>query len=309
MAKRKTRKGLRGTGPVQSMTGFGAASASSGGYRVEVEMRAVNGRYLSLKVRMPGEFSSLEQEVRRLLDGKLGRGNVELRADIWQERDGAGIELDAGSIETYVRKWRALARRLKIEGELRLESLASMPELFAPPRRSSGARKSLPALGAAVKAAISELEAMRCREGAALVKILGVHLDAVERLRGEIARRAPELAGELVARAGQRVRKILTESNATAEVRSEDLAREIAWLADRTDVSEEVDRLGSHVAQFRAALERGGEVGKRLDFLVQEMHREASTTGSKAADGEVTEAVVELKLQIEKLREQVQNLL
>jgi uncharacterized protein (TIGR00255 family) len=291
------------------MTGFGSAGASSGGYRAEVEMRAVNGRYLSLKVRMPGEFSSLEQEVRKLLGGQLGRGNIELRAEIWPEAGEAGIELDARLIEAYVKKWRALARRLKIEGELRLESLASMPELFAPPRRSSNARKSLPALSAAVKAALAKLHTMRCREGAALVKVLGGHLDAVERLRGQIARRVPEVAAGLVARAGERVRRILAESKASAEVRSEDLAREIAWQADRTDVSEEMDRLSSHVAQFRTALARGGEVGKRLDFLVQEMHREANTTGSKASDGEAAGAIVELKLQIEKLREQIQNLL
>ncbi len=309
MTKRKSRKSSRGDGSVQSMTGFGAAGASAGGYRAEVEMRAVNGRYLSLKVRTPGEFSALEEDVRKLLDGQLSRGNVELRAEIYAEGGAAGIELDAGRVETYVKKWRSLAKRLKIEGELRLESLASMPELFSAPRRRSDARKALPALSSAVSEALAKLGAMRKREGASLVKVLEGHLNAVEKLRGRIAKRAPKVAGQLVARAGERVNKLLADSAAKGEVRSEDLAREIAWLADRTDVSEEMDRLGSHVSQFRAALVRGGEVGKRLDFLVQEMHREANTTGSKVAEDEVSEAAVDLKLQIEKLREQVQNLL
>jgi len=310
VASRKSRKNkTRGGGPVQSMTGFGAAGCSSGAFRAEVELRAVNGRYLSLKVRTPAEFSGLEEEIRKLLEGRLGRGNVELRAEIYAQGAAAAVDLDAQRVEAYVKRWRSLARRLKIDGELRVESLAAMPELFTAPKGRSAARKALPALSAAVNEALGKFQVMRRREGAALVKVLKGHLKAVEVLRARITRRAPKIAAQLATRAGERVDKLLADSQARGEVRTEDLAREIAWLADRSDVSEEMDRLGSHVAQFHAALERGGEVGKRLDFLVQEMHREANTTGSKAAEGKVSEAVVELKLQIEKLREQVQNLL
>jgi uncharacterized protein (TIGR00255 family) len=309
VTKRKSRKGTGKTAPVQSMTGFGAAGARAAGFRAEVEMRAVNGRYLSLKVRLPAEYLGTEEELRRLLNGQLGRGNVELRAEVYPEGAAAGVELDPARVAAYVRNWRKVARRLKLEGELRLEALASMPELFAPPRERAAARKALPALSAATAGALEKLQSMRRREGAALARSLERHLAALERLRDKVIGRAPKVAGELAARAGERVRRILEESGAPGGVRPEDVAREAAWLADRTDVSEEMDRLGSHVAQFRGALARGGPVGKRLEFLVQEMHREANTTGSKASDTQVSEAVVEIKLQIEKLREQVQNLL
>jgi uncharacterized protein (TIGR00255 family) len=291
------------------MTGFGSAGASAGGYRAEVEMRAVNGRYLSLKVRLGGEYAGLEEDVRRLLDGQLSRGNAEIRAEIYPQGAADAVRIDPARVEAYVRKWRSLARRLKLDGEMRLEALAAMPEVFAPPRDRGAARHALPALTAAVKSALAKLQAMRRREGAQLVRSLERDLRSVERLGTRIAKRAPKVAAELAARAAERVDKILTESGGGGGPRPEDLAREVAWLADRGSVAEEMDRLVSHVSQFRAALARGGEVGKRLDFLVQEMHREANTTGSKASDTEVSALVVDLKLHIEKLREQVQNLL
>ncbi len=292
------------------MTGFGAAGARAGGFRAEVEMRAVNGRYLSLKVRLPGEYASLEEDIRRQLDGRLGRGNVELRAEISPERAAASVQIDPARVEAYVANWRRLARRLRLEGELRLEALASMPEVFAPPRERAAARRARPALLAATAGALEKLRAMRRREGAALARSLGRELAALERLRKRIARRAPRAVKELVARAAARVEKLLERAGPAARtVREEDRARELAWWADRSDVSEELDRLASHLAQFRAALAGGGTVGKRLDFLVQEMHREANTIGSKAADTELSALVVEAKLYVEKLREQVQNLL
>ncbi len=308
MARRKpkSRKSL----PVESMTGFGAAGARAGGFRAEVEMRAVNGRYLSLKVRLPAEYASLEEDIRRHLNGELGRGNAELRAEIYPDGAAGSMEIDPGRVEAYVRNWRKLARRLKIEGDLRLEVLAAMPQVFAPPRERAAARRARAALSAATRDALEKLKAMRRREGAALVRSLERDLGAIERLRGRLARRAPQAVKVLVSRTAERVEKLLARSAAaTAGVREEDRARELAWWADRSDVSEEIDRLASHLGQFRTALARGGPVGKRLDFLVQEMHREVNTIGSKGSDTELSGLVVEVKLQIEKLREQVQNLL
>ncbi|MHC4916714.1 MAG: YicC/YloC family endoribonuclease [Planctomycetota bacterium] len=307
MTRRRSAGGKGGS--VESMTGFGAAGATAGGFRADVEMRAVNGRYLSLKVRLPSEYAGLEEGVRRVLDGKLLRGNCELRAEIYPEDRDAAVSVDPGRVEAYVRKWRSIARRLGIDGELRLESLAAMPEIFAAPRRRAESRRASEALCAAAAAALEKLCAMRRREGAALAKVLERHLRKIEGLRAKIARRAPRAVAALVARAGERVRKVLEEAGGPrGAMRAEDLARETAWLAERADVSEEMDRLDSHVAQFRSALEKGGALGKRLDFLVQEMHRESNTTGSKAADTEISALVVELKLQVEKIREQVQNL-
>jgi uncharacterized protein (TIGR00255 family) len=306
----KGKPAAREAAPVESMTGFGAGRARAGGFRAEVEVRAVNGRYLTLKVRVPPEYSALEDELRRLVEPRLVRGSAEVRAEVAADGAGRSAGVDAERVAAYVREWRRLAKRLGLRGELSVDCLAGLPQLFSAGRDRSAADRALPALAAAAAAAIEKLAGMRRREGAALARDLAGHLDRLEELRAGLAGRAPEAVRALAERAGERLRKVLEGSGAPAgAVRPEDLAREAAWLAERSDFTEELDRLASHIGQFRGALAAGGQVGKRLDFLVQEMHREVSTLGSKAADTELSRLAVEAKLQVEKLREQVQNLL
>lgn len=301
------REGGKGAG-LLSMTGFGAAAARAGGWRAEAELRAVNGRYLTLKIHLAGEYAFLEEPLRELLEKALVRGSADLRVEVWPERAGASVRLDEERVRAYVAAWRALARKLRLSGEPTVESLAAQPEFFLAAGARSARERALPAALAAAKAALERLGAMRAREGAALAREFRMHLDAVEDLRRRIVERAPEAVRQMVARAAERVRK-LAEAAPGAEPRAEDLARELAWWADRCDVAEELQRLASHVAQFRAALAAGGPAGKRLDFLVQELHREANTAGSKAADTAIAGLVLELKVVIEKLREQAQNVL
>jgi uncharacterized protein (TIGR00255 family) len=301
-------EGGAGSAPLLSMTGFGSGSARSGGWRAEVELRAVNGRYLSLKTRLAGEYTFLEEPLRTLVEKQLGRGSVDLRAEIAPERPEDVVSLDEARVRAYVEAWRNLARRLELPGEVTVESLAGQPEFFA----AAGSRQQREGAEAAVleaaAAAADKLVAMREREGAGLKADLEAHLQTVEALREQVAGRNPETVKELVERAAERVRK-LTEALPGSAPRAEDLAREVAWWADRCDISEEMHRLASHIAEFRAALSGGSPAGKRLEFLVQELHREANTAGSKAADSEVSRLVVDLKTVIEKLREQVQNVL
>jgi uncharacterized protein (TIGR00255 family) len=291
------------------MTGFGSASAVSAGFRVDVDMRSVNGRYLSLKVRIPSEYASLEEEVRAILGPRLIRGNVEVRVDISREKSKTALQIDKERLAAYLKQWRSLAREFKLDGDLRVENLAATPELFAPVQDKSRVPKALRALKKAMDEACQIFNNMRSREGANLKKSLLKHSVVIDRLRARIERRAPKVAGLLGERVLARVKRVLAKLDSADEIRAADITREVAWLAEKTDVAEEMDRLSSHLQQFEGALEKGGQVGKRLDFLVQEMHREANTTGSKGSDTELSQLVVEMKLQIEKLREQVQNLL
>jgi uncharacterized protein (TIGR00255 family) len=301
-------EGGQARAPLLSMTGFGSGSARAGGWRAEVEVRSVNGRYLSLKTRLAGEYSFLEEPLRALVEKRLGRGSVDLRAELAPERPEDVVSLDEARVRAYVEAWRALAARLELPGEVSVESLAGQPEFFAAAgsrRQREGAEAAaLEAAGAAVE----KLLAMREREGAGLKADLEAHLETIAALRERLAERNPETVKALVERAAERVRK-LTEALPGASPRAEDLAREVAWWADRCDISEEMHRLASHVAEFRAALAGGSPAGKRLEFLVQELHREANTAGSKVADSELSKLVVDLKTVVEKLREQVQNVL
>jgi uncharacterized protein (TIGR00255 family) len=291
------------------MTGFGAGGAAAGGFRVSLDLRSVNGRYLSLKIRMPGEFSSLEEELRGMLEPAIVRGSAEAHVEVRHGATGGKGPIDVGAVEAYVRQWRTLARRLKLPGEIGVDTLAAVPEAFEARVGREDAALAMPALRAAAQQALDRFRTMRRREGAALVGSLAVHLTALDDVRSRLAARAPEALRQLIERAAQRVNRLLETAGPGVTVRPEDLARESAWLAERTDFSEEMDRLSSHIGQFRKALAAGGQLGKRLDFLVQEMHREVNTAGSKAQDTAISSLVVEAKLQVEKLREQVQNLL
>jgi uncharacterized protein (TIGR00255 family) len=290
------------------MTGFGSGTARADGWRAEVEIRSVNGRYLSTKAHLAGEYAFIEEPLRALVEKELVRGSVDLRAEIFPERPEAAAALDETRVRAYVEAWRELARKLELPGEVTVEALASQSEFFA----ASGSREQREGAQAVVlqaaAAAVAGLKAMREREGAGLRKDLEAHLAELERIRALVAERNPATVKALVERAAERVRK-LTEALPAAAPRPEDLAREIAWWADRCDISEEMHRLASHVAEFRATLSAGSPAGKRLEFLVQELHREANTAGSKAADSEISALIVDLKAEIEKLREQVQNVL
>lgn len=311
MARRDASKARPEKGPggaIHSMTGFGSGSGRSGGWRAEAEIRSVNGRYLSLKTHISGEYAFLEEPLRALVEKELVRGSADLRIDVASERAEAAVALDENRVKAYVEAWRQMAAKLRLPGDVTVEALAAQPEFFV----AGGSREAKEGAEAAVleaaSAALGKLKAMREREGTGLAADLEKHLAEIERLRNEIAVLAPETVKLLVERAAERVRK-LTEATPGAAPRPEDIARELAWWADRCDISEEMHRLASHVAEFRSAIKNGGPVGKRLEFLVQELHREANTSGSKAADSGISKMVVDMKAAIEKLREQVQNVL
>jgi uncharacterized protein (TIGR00255 family) len=289
---------------IRSMTGFGAAEGSVGAARVTVEVRSVNHRFFNPTIKLPSAFARWEGEVREALRARVARGHVTLFARA--ERNAtAGATIDEEKFAAYVAQLRLLQARHGLTGELDVGTVLRMPEVFAAAEavEETGTAAELVAI---VEKAAEALGAMREEEGRRLAAFLQDRIGVIEGALGRIAERAPQRLVEQRDRLRAAVQE-LAEGVALDEQR---LAQEVAMLADRLDVSEELDRFESHVAAFRATL-RGGApdgVGKRLGFLLQEMLREANTTGSKASDAVMLQEVVLVKEELERIREQVENL-
>jgi uncharacterized protein (TIGR00255 family) len=293
---------------IRSMTGFGAADGEVGGGRVSVEVRSVNHRFFSPSIKLPGALARLEGDVRDALRRGVTRGHVTVSARFERDTDGE-VELmpiDEARFAAYVARLRGLQQQHGLTDALDVGTILRMPDVF-----SGATREELPAeagaqLVAIVDRAVVALLEMRAAEGARLVSYLDERLAVIEGALDRIAARAPARVTEQRDRLRNAVRE-LSEGVSIDEVR---LAQEIALLADRLDVQEELSRFRAHIAAFRAALRAAQPdgVGKRLGFLLQEMLREANTTGSKGNDAAIVADVLLVKEELERIREQVENL-
>lgn len=287
---------------MRSMTGFGCGEAELDGNKLTCELRALNHRFLDVRVRMPDELQASAFFVEQLARERLSRGRFDV-----------GVRLDDGSSAAKFSTTRARAvyeSLLQLRDELApgtevpISALASLPQLLvdAPRAASQGLEQ---ALTAAFSAALTRLDEMREREGHALARELGVRLSALRGLTGDAQALSHGAAERQLARLRERVGRLLSEAAAAPDPGR--LETELALMADRSDVTEELVRLASHFDQFQALLAEREPVGRRLEFLLQEMSREANTLGSKSQDVRLSHLVVEIKSQLEKLREQVQN--
>jgi uncharacterized protein (TIGR00255 family) len=291
---------------IRSMTGFGAAEGPVGRARVAVEIRSVNHRFFSASLKLPGPLSRWEGEVREALRRGVSRGHVTLtaRADR-AEVAGAGT-IDEARLAAYVTRLRELQRRYDLAGEVDLQTVLRLPEVVTTASDEEDAQGTADELVAIVERAVAALGDMREREGARLATFLEERLTVIDDAVRRLSERAPERM--LVQR--DRLREAVRELTDGTPVDETRLAQEIAILADRLDVQEELERFRSHLTAFRDTLHGGGAdgVGKRLGFVLQEMLREANTTGSKANDVDLTRDVLIIKEELERAREQVENL-
>ncbi|MBL0172460.1 MAG: YicC family protein [Gemmatimonadaceae bacterium] len=289
---------------IRSMTGFGQAEGIVGSARVSVEVRTVNHRFFSPSIKLPGPFARWEADVREAMRARVSRGHVTLTARA-ERTAAAAAAIDESRLAEVVANLRAIQQRFALDGGVDLATVLRMPDVIASPKddEESGTAAELVVI---VEKALEELGRARAEEGHRLAAILAERLDVLAASLTRIAARAPERLVAQRDRLRAAVRE-LTEGLAIDEGR---LAQEIAILADRLDVSEEMDRFRSHITAFRTALADGaGEaIGKRLGFLLQEMLREANTTGSKGADSIILHEVVTVKEELERIREQVENL-
>ena len=288
---------------IRSMTGFGAGRATHEGEDLDVEVRTVNHKFCEVKVRLPRELAPLEIEVSRMVKDRLARGGVDVAFRRAPGRSGVALRVDVALAEEYARAFRDVQSRLSLPGEIGIHDLLGAEGVVRLEERAvdlEGARRAaLAALGVALTA----LSAMREREGEALGRDLQGRLATVESLVAEIEALAPQSIERYRTRLHERVQE-LARGFSPDPAR---LAQEVVLFADRIDVSEEITRLRSHVAQSRALIGAGDPAGRKLEFLVQEMHREVNTIGSKSQSAEIAAIVVTAKAEVERMREQVQN--
>ncbi|HET8723455.1 MAG TPA: YicC/YloC family endoribonuclease [Anaeromyxobacteraceae bacterium] len=288
---------------IRSMTGFGAGRAELGGEVVEAEVRSVNHKFCEVKCRLPREMSALETEITRQVKDRLARGGVEVALRRSSSRGALAPKVDAELAASYARAFEEVRARLGLAGQVTLADVLAADGVVSLEERALDADAARGAAAEALAGALDALVSMREREGAALARDLESRLVAVEALAARLAEVSPRSVEAYRTRLEERVAE-LSRGLAPDPAR---LATEIALFADRTDVAEELTRLASHVAQMRGLLASGEPAGRKMDFLVQEMHREANTVGSKSQSADASAAVVALKAEIERMREQVQN--
>ena len=287
------------------MTGYGRGSADGEHFTVSVDLKTVNNRFLDVHLRLGGELSALEPVIKRQISSRLSRGRVDVSIN-FEKTAQTAYELNRPLIAGYVSALRDMQKEFSIGGELDINVLARLPGALQP-ARDGLSDEVVNGIEKALAEALAELERMRAQEGEALRQEMAERIERIEGLVPTIENAAAGLIDAYRARLQKRIGELLNRNGQLVEVDPARLAQEVAYLSDRSDVSEEMVRLRSHLAQFRDALNSNAEVGKMLDFLLQELNREANTTLSKSTDLTIKEAARAIKAEVEKLREQVQN--
>jgi uncharacterized protein (TIGR00255 family) len=286
---------------IVSMTGFAAVAADLPGVSLSVELRSVNHRYLDLQLRLPDELRGLETPLRERIAAELKRGKVECRIALGRTAPGAAaLAIDPARVGQLAAAGAEVQRHVPGAAPLSVNEILRWPGVLAEPTVApealAGRAHEL------VRDALRELSAARAREGAKTAAALDACCAAIETQVARVAPRIPAIHAAYVEKLSARLRE------AGLDPDQERLKQELALFATKVDVAEELSRLATHVAEVRRVLKAGGSAGKRLDFLMQELHREANTLGSKSVDAELSQASLELKVLIEQMREQVQNI-
>lgn len=289
---------------LRSMTGYGRGEAEGPYRKFTVELKAVNHRFSEVVVRLPRSMLALEDRIRRVILEHVSRGRVDVFLSV-DEGEGRpiAVKVDKGLALAYYKAMKELQGDLGLSGMISLDHLIAMPQIFLPDEPKAEPEEWWPAIEQALREACAGLVAMRRDEGAVLASDLDARLAEMEDMAGRITERAPEMAAAYRGRLEQRLQELAGD----LAIDPARLAQEVAFFAERADITEELVRLASHLRQARECLAAEGPVGRRLDFLAQEMFREVNTIGSKAQDEAIAKLVVELKIQLEKVREQVQN--
>jgi uncharacterized protein (TIGR00255 family) len=289
---------------LKSMTGYGKGEASASHGNFTVEIRSVNHRYGEVSVRMPRGFISLENEVKRLVSSVLKRGKIDVTV-LWEETTTSDTipQIDHAAARGYREAFSRLADELQLARQIPLTLIVAQKGVMKDAVSSIDETEFQPTLISAVQSAVTAIDAMRTQEGDALAIDLKGRRQQIAEWAGKIGERTPQVVGEYRIKLKARL-DLLLDGVEMDETR---LAQEVALMADRSDITEELVRLASHFNQFDGALILSEPVGRKLDFLLQEMNREVNTIGSKSNDVEVTKLVIQIKAEMEKMREQVQN--
>jgi uncharacterized protein (TIGR00255 family) len=291
---------------IRSMTGFGAGRGQAQGETIAVELRSVNGKFCEVKPRLPRELLPLEAELVRIIKARLSRGVIDahVRREGAESARGKMPRVDLALAAAYAKALRELKQELGLAGEPSVHDLTMLEGVLTLAEEPPDFASASAALAIALDGALSALEQMRRREGEALGADLSARLDVLEKAAAKIRALAPKVVDAYRDRLAARVAE-LSRGLAADPQR---LAQEVAFFADRTDVAEELTRLASHLSQLRALLSGEAPAGRKFEFLLQEVHREVNTIGSKSQHAGISGEVVEMKAELERIREQIQNI-
>ena len=288
---------------MRSMTGFGMSRVQRGGWEVTAELKTVNHRFLDISMRLPRNISFLEQTVRESVAAGLKRGHTDVFISV-RNTEGSSVQItvDQDLARQYYESAENLSQTLLTENDLTVSRLLTMEGVMTVTEQEMDQKLVSDLCAEAVSQALNQVISMREREGKYIQEDLRLHLDRATALREQILMRAPDVVSEYREKLACRIDAVLQD-----RIDPSRLAQEVAIMADRCAIDEELARLESHIRQMSVYLNADGEIGKKMDFLIQEMNRETNTIGSKAQDERIAQAVVDLKSEIEKLREQIQN--
>lgn len=290
---------------IYSMTGYGGAKGELDSIAVSAELKSVNNRFLDVSVRLPKSYLFAEEAVRSAVAAKVSRGKVDVFLSVDSSAaDTVTIKVNQPLAEAYVSAVRGLSEQYGLPDELSALSLARFPEVLSTDREDADRDTVTRAIVTMLDRALDDYNAMRAREGERLCADLLDKLDRIEKMVEQVESRSPLTVAEYRQKLTDKMQEVL----ASAAVDEARILQEAAIYADRVAVDEETVRMRSHLAQFRQMLADGSPIGRKLDFLVQEMNREANTIGSKANDVAMAQTVVNIKSEIEKIREQIQNI-
>ncbi len=292
---------------VRSMTGYGRAEAVLDGQKYTVEIKSLNHRFLEISLRLPASLSALEVEIKKKIGEPLLRGKIDvsIRRDVQSSAEnGQYLALNLPLAQNYFNLLMQLKQSLNLQDDIRLEMIAGQKDVFQMAELPQDDSALWQGLAAVLEEALAGMMEMRRREGEILSRDLSARLDLMVQLLNRIEAKAPQVVLEYQKRLTERVRE-LTSGLVVDESR---LSQEVAVLAEKSDITEEIVRLRSHFGQFLEMLDLEEAIGRKVDFLIQEMNREVNTIGSKSSDADISKQVIEIKSELAKLREQVQNL-
>jgi len=290
---------------IKSMTGYGRSTSTSSTGDITVEVKSVNHRFCDTSIRLPSKLAFCETGIKKEIEKGISRGRVDLNINI--ESAGSATKsfnIDIPLARAYIAAIKKLKAELSLEGEPSITDIINLKDIIIPGEEAADHDTIMAELIEPVRDALASLNEMRADEGKNMVTDIKEHLAHIEETVCKLSARQPEVVNHYKAKLKERIEK-LTDGVEVDEFR---LAQELAILADRSDITEEIVRLKSHLKQFDTLLEEGGVLGRKLDFLVQEMNREINTVGSKSNDSEISLSVVSVKAAIEKIKEQVQNI-
>ena len=289
---------------MNSMTGFGKAEVLTKNMRCTAEVTSFNNRFLELSVKLPRQLSSLEAQLREMVGDRVSRGKVSLYIGYDEiGNNAAKYHINSDAIKAYYSQLKEIQRKLKIPGKVEIEDILAIPESYSTSSESVDEKEIWPIVKKAADKALTQMSFMRSKEGAALSNDMAKRIEVIEKLLAQVEAESKTVVEKMREKLVKRIEEIL-QSTSVDQTR---LEQEVAFYADKSDITEECTRFASHNAQFKHAFELKEPVGKKLNFLLQEMNREANTIASKSSELNIAKATLAMKEEIEKLREQVQN--